>query len=236
MVWVPPGSFLMGATSVPGESLPQHQVTLTKGFWMDRYEVSRSRYSSCVTAGVCPPPSCCFGNIDDRAVRGVSWEAAGQYCAWAGKRLPTEAEWEHAGCGDGVRCYPWGGDKMDWDCTQHPDCSMAAFCPESLCANGPCYNNPQPVTAFESANVSPYGVVNMGGNVWEWVQDSWTPNFEWCTQNCVDPLAPQGSDDHVMKGGGWISEEVFLRCAARYHDGSGGFPIEEVGIRCVADP
>lgn len=75
----------------------------------------------------------------------------------------------------------------------------------------------------------------MAGNVWEGVQDAWTPNFEWCAASCVDPLAPVSGAQHVMKGGSWISEEVFLRCAARYHDGQGGFPSFEVGIRCAQD-
>jgi formylglycine-generating enzyme required for sulfatase activity len=93
------------------------------------------------------------------------------------------------------------------------------------------------VNQFESTgNVSPFGAVNMSGNVWEWVQDSWTPNFSWCQTGCSDPIAPSSSEHHVMKGGSWISEEVFLRCSARYHDGQGGFPSFEVGIRCAQDP
>ncbi len=236
VVWVPAATFLMGAVNIPGESRPQHDVTLTRGFWMDKYEVSVAKYRTCEEAGACPPPLYGYRR-DERPVKGVTWEMAGAYCAWAGKRLPTEAEWEHAACGDGIQCYPWGGEKIDWDCTQHPDCSMAAFCPESGCAgDGPCYGNPQDVTAFEADNVSPFGVVNMGGNVWEWVQDAWTPNFEWCLIDCVDPQAPGGSENHVFKGGAWISEEVFLRCAARYHDGEGGFDPYEVGLRCVQDP
>jgi len=237
MLWVPPATFLMGATHVPGEALPQHEVTLTQGFWMDKYEVSRSRFKACVDAGVCPVPADTLDQNVEKPIHKLSWQEAKTYCAWTGKRLPAEAEWEHAGCADGVQCYPWGGDKIsEWDCSEHPDCSMAAFCPESGCAGpGPCYNNPQDVTSFEPANASPYGIVNLGGNVWEWVEDTWTPDFQWCSPSCTDPLAQGTSSDHVIKGGSWISEEVFLRCAARYAS-PGGFPEFEVGFRCVADP
>jgi formylglycine-generating enzyme required for sulfatase activity len=235
MVWVPAGSFLMGAKSVPGESKPQHKVTLTKGFWIDRYEVSQKRYKQCMDDGVCPKPIGSFDPTLDRAVYGVKWKEAAAYCKWTGKRLPTEAEWERAACGDGVRCYPWGGTKIGGsDCSAKPDCSKAAHCLKSGCAGGPCYGKPVEVQKFEQAgNVSPYGAVNMAGNVWEWVQDPWTSSFDWCKGGCVDPVAKASTSAHVMKGGAWISEEVFLRCAARYHDGSGGFSPFEVGIRCA---
>lgn len=238
MIWIPPGTFEMGADGVPGESNPRHEVTLTKGFFIDKYEVSAKRFQPCIAAGVCSTPGGSF-NPDaypDRAVYGISWELARQYCEWTGKRLPTEAEWERAASGDGERCYPWGGQKQGSDCTEKPDCSKAAHCLESLCANGPCYNKPQDVSAFESqGNLSAFGVVNMAGNVWEWVQDTWIEDFDWCTSGCTDPISPSSDTRHVMKGGSWISEEVFLRCAARYHDGDGGFPEFEVGIRCAAD-
>jgi formylglycine-generating enzyme required for sulfatase activity len=238
MIWIPPATFLMGANGVPGESNPQHSVTLSKGFWIDKYEVSQKRYQACVSAGACTQP-CASGSVSasDEAVRGVCWEQATAYCQWAGKRLPTEAEWEHAACGDGSKCYPWGGDKKGSDCTNHPACDMAAFCPESQCAGpGPCYKKPQSVTSFETssgtpyANKSPFGVVNMAGNVWEWVQDTWTANFQWCSPSCTDPLAKGTGADHVFKGGAWVSEEVFLRCAARYWGSA--FP-GEVGLRCA---
>ena len=239
MRWVPAGTFLAGANGVPGESNPQHTVTLTRGFWMDKYEVSAARFAPCVDEGVCSEPGGSFnvGEHPDRAVYGIPWDLARQYCAWTGKRLPTEAEWEHAACNDGVQCFPWGGEKMGGsDCSEKPNCDQAAHCLQSGCAGGPCYGKPEPVQRFEgNGNVSPFGIVNMAGNVWEWVEDSWTPRFDWCAPSCTDPLAPMSDSRHVMKGGAWISEEVFLRCAARYHDGDGGFPDFEVGIRCVAD-
>ncbi|OGQ96933.1 MAG: hypothetical protein A2284_13045 [Deltaproteobacteria bacterium RIFOXYA12_FULL_61_11] len=234
MLHIPGGTFAMGAKDIPGESKPQHQVTLTKGYWMDRFEVSERRYKICKDAGVCPEATAGLGD-KDTAARGITWEGAVAFCRWAGKRLPTEAEWEHAGCGDGTQCYPWGGEKQGSACTEEPTCDMAAFCPQSQCAGGPCYNRPKEIEAFTDTNVSFYGLVNMGGNVWEWVQDRWTPNFEWCREGCTDPLAPGDDQRHVFKGGAWISEEVFMRCAARYHDGEGGFPDVEVGLRCAAD-
>jgi formylglycine-generating enzyme required for sulfatase activity len=235
-LWIPAGTFKMGADGVPCEGKPRRTVTLSKGFWMDKYEVSEARYKKCMADGACAQPIKSFKG-DNRAVAGVSWPNAQAYCTWAGKRLPTEAEWERAACGDGDRCYPWSAGP---ECKETPNCSRACMLGCDQC------KDPTDVDAFESAgNRSYYGVVNMGGNVYEWVADPWTYDGSWCASPCVDPFPAVSHEKHVIKGGSWISEEVFERCAARACGGEGSakcntcagnidFGIWETGIRCAS--
>src|SRR5215207_7341162 len=123
-VFIPAGTFRMGGLDVrraPNE-IPDHNVTLD-AFWMDQLEVTNAMYGLCVSAGVCAPPQSLksqrrpdyFNNpeFNDYPVIYVTWGQAKAYCEWAGRRLPSEAEWERAGRGDDLRTFPWGEDKAD---------------------------------------------------------------------------------------------------------------------------
>ncbi|MBI4706179.1 MAG: SUMF1/EgtB/PvdO family nonheme iron enzyme, partial [Deltaproteobacteria bacterium] len=120
MVSIPPGTFEMGSNDGGGDEKPVHSVTVA-AFEMDPTEVTVAQYRKCVSDGGCSEPSGCNweeSGRDDHPVNCVDWQQAGAYCAWAGKRLPWEEEWEYAARGTDGRIYPWGngapGDQLCW--------------------------------------------------------------------------------------------------------------------------
>ena len=162
-VLVPAGPFTQGSTRGEEDERPIRKVTL-KAFAIDRTEVTRAAYARCVDAGHCKASAVAEadGNLP---VTGVDWEDARAYCKFAGGRLPTEAEWEKAARGTDGREYPWGNDA---------DCARANW--GSFEGEGPCAGkNPGRPVAVGSypSGASPYGALDMGGNVWEWVADKY---------------------------------------------------------------
>jgi formylglycine-generating enzyme required for sulfatase activity len=162
MVFVPAGEFTMGNDDGGTNEEPAHQVYLD-AFWIDVYEVTNALYKKCADAGSCRPPSSsfsatrpsCFGNsqFDNYPVTYVGWDNAKAYCEWAGKRLPTEAEWEKAARGTDARFYPWGSE---WDETK---------------ANMERRVRDTTSVGSYPAGASPYSAMAMAGNGWEWVSD-----------------------------------------------------------------
>ncbi len=169
MVYIPAGTFSMGWNyGDPGETT-EHSVSLD-AYWMDLTEVTNQMYAACVSAGVCTPPSetrsykrnAYYGSDEFSAfpVIYVSWQQSQDYCAWAGRRLPTEAEWEYAARGDDRRLYPWGKTR--------PTLEMANYA----------FNNKDTtqVGAYP-AGASPFGLLDMAGNVAEWVSDWYIESY-----------------------------------------------------------
>lgn len=205
MVFVPAGEFKMGSEVGLTDEQPAHTVFLD-AFWIDQTEVTNAMYNLCVQSNACGEPSV-TSYFDDPAysnhpVVSVSWEDAKAYCAWAGRRLPTEAEWEKAASWDPVknekRVYPWGNDF---------DCEKGDF--EGSSCDG--YEGTSPVGSFPSG-ASAYGALDMGGNAWEWVNDAFIetdPFGERENYYAVSPSSnPQGVDPsitvyRVMRGGAW---------------------------------
>jgi formylglycine-generating enzyme required for sulfatase activity len=153
---VPAGDFTLGAARpIDKESELKQESVFLEDFWISRSEITNQQYAACVEAGACTPPSNDFWQESwhvDHPVTDVTWEEASAYAAWAGGRLPTEAEWEKACRGTDGRLYPWGN--------QEPDESLSTAPRLGQHAAGPVYKEP--------LGPSPYGVLNMAGNVNEW--------------------------------------------------------------------
>jgi formylglycine-generating enzyme required for sulfatase activity len=159
---VPAGPFTQGGTRGDEDERPARTVSLP-AFSIDRTEVTRGAYARCAAARRCRPLLPAADKGDDHPVTGVSWKEAQVYCRFAGGRLPTEAEWEKAARGTDAREYPWGSE---------PLCERANW--GNFDGEGPCAGqNPGRPVAVGSypTGASPYGVLDLGGNVWEWVED-----------------------------------------------------------------
>jgi serine/threonine-protein kinase len=227
MVEVPAGSALLGSGPADREALPrekpQRQVTLA-AFWIDRYEVTNSRYAQCVQAGKCAPahrrgvdrPGY-YADTDAplQPVVGVTFKDASDYCAWVGRRLPTEAEWEKAARGTDGRIYPWGG--------QPPTCELANF--------NQCDKVALPVGS-RPAGRSPYGAEDMAGNVIEWTTTPYKGNY-YAKLRDRDPVDPPGGGWRTLRGGSWGSYPNQVRTAFR-RAWDPTFAGHTIGFRCAS--
>jgi iron(II)-dependent oxidoreductase len=198
MVLVPAGEFILGSAQEPG-ALSERRVDLA-AFWIDKYEVTNAQYQRFVqeTGHQAPWGDYPAGQAD-YPVTGVSWQDANAYCQWAEKRLPTEAEWEKAARGDDGRRYPWGDGWRD---------GLANT--DEVGAGGP-----RPVGSYPGG-ASPYGVQDMAGNVWEWVNDWFGASQE----------------TKVIRGGAWNAISRWAQAVAR-NSTSPTRTQDNLGFRCA---
>jgi formylglycine-generating enzyme len=227
MVLVPAGEFSMGSEEYDDER-PRHQVYLD-ALYIDKYEVTNARFQRFVQATGYRTLSERAGNSDTwLAPRGsgssvagleqhpvvhVSREDAKVYCTWAGKRLPTEAEWEKAARGTDGRRYPWGNQF---------DSRQGNFAGEN--------NGTVPVGSYEGGK-SPYGAYDMAGNVWEWVADWYDANY-YRNSPTRNPQGPASGEQAVLRGGGWDGNALRVRAPNRYVVAPAP-RIDGVGFRCA---
>jgi formylglycine-generating enzyme required for sulfatase activity len=216
MVYVPAGEFLMGSNNEDIGAIlaecsdckwvwysieqPQHKAYLD-GFWIDRTEVTNARYRKCVEAGACREPACWDEsdyNASDQPVVCVSWYDAQDYAVWVGGRLPTEAEWEKAARGTGGSVYPWGDSPPDCYKTNYKGCAQ----------------KPLPVGSHPDG-ASPYGALDMAGNVWEWVADWYDSDYYSQSPPFRNPTGPEQDGLRVIRGGSLNSSQRLIRCANR---------------------
>ncbi len=210
-VYIPEGTFTMGGLDPNAEAdeEPDHKVTM-HGFWIDKLEVTNAMYLACAQAGVCDPPrefksqtrESYFNNPEfaDYPVVYVTWRDAATYCEWAGRRLPTEAEWEYAARGTDFRTYPWGDEP--------PDSSRANF---NYQVGDTTRVGSYPLGA------SPFGVLDMAGNVAEWVNDYYDANYysKLVSMNPPGPGERSNYFSRVVRGGSFQDAPRDIRVSNR---------------------
>ena len=229
-VTIPAGEFQMGSENGDDNEKPVHPVDVDE-FQIGKFEVTNHQYAQCVKAGVCKGGGLEYQdlagsrlnllndvNYADHPVVVVSWLQAQTYCEWIGARLPTEAEWEKAARGADGRTFPWGND--------FPALELLNFNSDiGGAAQVGNYSN----------GVSPYGVYDMAGNVWEWVND-WYQSDYYATlgDKTSNPQGPSSGDGRVLRGGSWLNLEGNVRSALR----GWSYPSDtysSVGFRCARD-
>jgi formylglycine-generating enzyme required for sulfatase activity len=227
MALIPAGEFWMGSPDSEGniDEHPRHRVYVD-AYSMDRFEVTVSRYEKFMQSTGRQAPEYWdqvkTGKHSDLPVVGVDWHDAEAYCRWAGKRLPTEAEWEKAARGTDERTYPWGNEP--------PTTSLANF--ERGYANNAYDERLASVDSYE-AGKSPYGLHHMAGNVWEWTYDWYEePFFAKSPQR--NPKGPSSGQYRMRRGGSWFYEPHFVRSAHRSRE-TPTLRYPDMGFRCAQD-
>ncbi len=226
MVLVPAGEFAMGSDKGDEDEFPVHRVNLN-AFYIDKFEVTNGRFAKFVDAIQSEPP---WGFADkdtpviysDRPVRWVSWMDAMGYCLWAGKRLPTEAEWEKAARGTDGRIYPWGNDQPT---PVHAVYGLKEGGEETISEIG-----------ARDKGRSPYGAHDLAGNLYEWVMDWYAEHYymSFAADPAVNPRGPTEGTAKVQRGGSYINSPYRLRSSFR----TKAEPAEQdpnVGFRCAQD-
>lgn len=198
---VPAGEFLMGSPSGVGQDDEHQQHTVyLDAFWIMQTEVTNAQYAKCVAAGACSAPDNSRWQdaaYADHPVTHVDWNQASAYAQWAGGRLPTEAEWEKAARGTDGRTYPWGEET--------PSATLANCCDF--------VNDTTPVGSYP-AGASPYGALDMAGNVWEWTAD-WYDGSYYSRSPAQNPTGPDNGSTRVLRSGSFYNDATVVRVAFR---------------------
>ena len=258
LVYVPEGEFSMGSPEGVGEyaEQPQHQVYLD-AYWIDQTEVTSAMFSTFVNETGYKTDAekdgesyvylqiyevwesmkgadwqhpygqySSIANLENHPVIHVSWNDAYAYCIWAGRQLPSEAQWEKAARGTDGRTYPWGNQVPAGNLLNFADTNTNFDWSDSSADDG--YADTAPVGSYPDG-ASPYGALDMAGNVWEWVAD-WFGVYP--TESVDYPTGPSSGIYRVLRGGSWIGNTYSIRSAKRsnnYPTNSSGY----VGFRCA---
>lgn len=218
-VYIPEGTFFMGSPNGEGDpdEHPQHTVYLD-AFWISKTEITNAQYEQCISAHACNPRPYYVSKEErqpNHPVIYVNWYDAQKFCKWAGLMLPTEAQWEKSARGPDGRVYPWGNDEPNCDKAQYHDCGGSTI-----------------AVGSKPDGASPYGVLDMAGNVREWVVDWYNEKYYTHSPN-HNPTGPTHANfKKISRGGSWNSYPPELRTANRSGDGP-QTKSSGIGIRCV---
>ena len=239
MKCIPGGEFIRGSNKTTidetsygkiKDEYPIMKISVST-FLLDTYEVTFSQYQNCVKKGGCTPARPNYRGYDDpkMPMLGLNWYQARAYCTWAGKRLPTEAEFEKAARGPKGEIFPWGNEE--------PDCSKAIIQQKGKkgCGTGKTWD-------VGSKPANRYGLYDIAGNSWEWVQDWYSRNYKACGKDCEgkDPKGPCKGKDRcpghrlkVIRGGSWWWDGIHARGANRRSHFPKNNPYHHFGFRCA---
>jgi formylglycine-generating enzyme required for sulfatase activity len=215
MVRIPDGPFKMGGDiSDPNDEQGLAGLVRVGSFSIDKYEVSNAQFEKVFPAHRAKRPA---GSGDDAPVVNVTWAEALSYCREVGLRLPSEAEWEKAARGTDGRLYPWGDAP--------PSASLLNY-------RGTGLGRPVDVDKFD-AGASPYGVLNLAGNVWEWIADYYDPRY-YARAPLINPPGPTSGARRVIRGGSFQDDAADARASNRaLSDPERG--VNKIGFRCAKD-
>jgi formylglycine-generating enzyme required for sulfatase activity len=212
-VWIPAGTFTMGCSTGDeqcfSEEKPAHQVTISKGFWIGQTEVTVEAYEKFAGITEDRPSSNNDQHGHDTPVVNVTWDEAHDFCKWAGGRLPTEAEWEYAARAGSSTSRYGELDEIAWYDK----------------------NSENTVHRAGQKRANPFGLFDMLGNAWEWVND-WYDGKYYSRSPEVDPVGPETGQMHGLRGGSWLNNSKLVRASDR------GRSLPELrfnyfGLRCV---
>jgi formylglycine-generating enzyme required for sulfatase activity len=232
---------------------PQNTVNLST-YYIDRYEVTIAQYRRCVVAGVCDIQalyntpewlgSATDPNYWENQQRGLSpainldWDDAAAYCAFVGKTLPTEAQWEKAarGAGNDVRVYPWGDVEYQTgpdgaDVRVPVECDKANH--KNMCTLEFCEGDTVAVNRYDDGQ-SPFGLYNMAGNVAEFINDWYQADY-YAAMPTDDPTGPATGTSKVVRGGAWDMIDYYLEVTTRLSTGT-NLRFNNIGWRCARVP
>jgi formylglycine-generating enzyme required for sulfatase activity len=259
MVYVPEGMFQMGSNNGPDYEKPEHSVWVD-AFWIDQTEVTNQQFEKFVkeadystdaeTAGWSyvldaasgkwlkitganwkhpQGPSSNLDGLENHPVSYMSWNDAFAYCRWAGRRLPSEAEWEKAARGTDGRRFPWGDQEPAGNLLNFADANITISWADNDADDG--YPFTSPVGHYPEG-ASPYGALDLAGNVWEWVNDWFDPDYYLSRTIWRNPAGPAPQSGRVLRGGSWYDSGTVTRSSIRL----GYYPMDGYayyGFRCA---
>lgn len=236
MILIPSGPFTMGSNDGLPNERPEHVVTLD-AYYIDQYEVTLALYRKFLESGKYESPPTwddeAATTVGDRPAIGMKWSDAAAYCQWAGKRLPTEAEWEKAARGTDGRRYPWGHMQPFVDIANY---NRGVWVNEgiTLVAVTSGLEGMSVRHGLKTGGKSPYGLAHMAGNAAEWVAD-WYDREYYQKSPDKNPTGPAQGEKRVLRGGSWADLPAALRVTARF-SAEPDFEDRTIGFRCAMTP